>query len=359
MYAILDIETTGGKFNKEGITEIAIYKFDGQEIVDQFISLINPEREIQPFVVQLTGINNEMLKSAPKFFEVAKRIIEITKDCTLVAHNTTFDYRILKTEFDRLGYDFKSDTLCTVELSRKLIPDKSSYSLGKLCRSLGIPTSNRHRAAGDALATVQLFKLLLSKDSSKTIIENSVKHFDARKLKEKLTNLLADIPKAIGVYYLHKDNGKIIFMGKGNNIKNDINNQFIKDTKRGVKIQEKTTSISYELTGNLLITSLKYYLELEINKPRYNIKSKKRILHSSFNSENMLLIDKGRTVEEHSVILIENNEVQGYCFTNLAFQENQLEILKNLITPIENKALAKTIVKNYLRSKKVLKIIRF
>jgi len=118
LYAILDIETTGGQFNEEGITEIAIYKFDGREIVDQFISLVNPEKEIQPFVVKLTGINNAMLRSAPKFYEVAKRIIEITEGCILVAHNTSFDYRILRTEFNRLGYDFVKPTLCTVELSK-------------------------------------------------------------------------------------------------------------------------------------------------------------------------------------------------------------------------------------------------
>ncbi|MFT5964483.1 MAG: DNA polymerase-3 subunit epsilon, partial [Flavobacterium sp.] len=139
MYAILDIETTGGKFNKEGITEIAIYKYDGQQIVDQFISLINPEIPIQPFVIELTGINNEMLQSAPKFFEVAKRIIEMTKDCVLVAHNASFDYRILRTEFLRLGYYFNQKTLCTIELSKRLLPKQASYSLGKLVQALGIP----------------------------------------------------------------------------------------------------------------------------------------------------------------------------------------------------------------------------
>ena len=114
MFAIVDIETTGGKYNEEGITEIAIYRYDGQEIVDQFCSLVNPERPIQPFVVNLTGINNAMLRQAPKFFEIAKRIVEITKDCVLVAHNAQFDYRILCTEFDRLGYPFDKQTLCTV-----------------------------------------------------------------------------------------------------------------------------------------------------------------------------------------------------------------------------------------------------
>ena len=120
IYAILDIETTGGKYNEEGITEIAIYKYDGHQVVDQFISLINPEREIQPFVVNLTGINSEMLRNAPKFYEVAKRIVEITEDCILVAHNAQFDYRILVTEFRRLGFEFKRKTLCTVELAKTL-----------------------------------------------------------------------------------------------------------------------------------------------------------------------------------------------------------------------------------------------
>ena len=358
MYAILDIETTGGKFNEEGITEIAIYKYDGHATVDQFITLVNPEKEIQPFVVQLTGINNKMLRNAPKFHEVAKRIIEITKDCIIVAHNSSFDYRILKTEYDRLGYDYKRDSLCTVELSRKLIPDQTSYSLGKLCKSIGIPMSGRHRASGDALATVQLFKLLLDKDSSKTIIESTVKLFDSKKTLEKLSKLIEDVPTAMGVYYLHREDGHIIYMGKGNNLKNEITIQFLKTTKRSKKIQEHTHSISYEETGSLLITNLKYFLELEINNPKYNLRSKKRITQNDFNNDNMILVDRGRTIDEHAVILIENNEVAGFGYTNLAFQENQLDILKSIITSIKNKALAKTIIKNYLKTKNVLKIIR-
>lgn len=110
-----------------------------------------------------------MLRSAPKFYEIAKRIIEITQDCILVAHNTSFDYRILRTEFNRLGYDYVKPTLCTVELSQKLIPGQASYSLGKLVRSLGIPVTDRHRASGDAMATVKLFKMILAKDIEKKL----------------------------------------------------------------------------------------------------------------------------------------------------------------------------------------------
>jgi len=143
--------------------------------VDQFISLVNPEIPIQPFVVKLTGINNAMLRSAPKFYEVAKRIIEITNDCVLVAHNTAFDYRILRTEFRRLGFDFNKQTLCTVELSQKLLPEQPSHSLGKLVRALGIPMADRHRASGDAMATLKLFQLLLAKDTEKSIVQELIK----------------------------------------------------------------------------------------------------------------------------------------------------------------------------------------
>ena len=183
MYAVVDVETTGGKYGEEGITEIAVYQYDGHELTDQLISLINPERPIQPFVENLTGINQRMLRNAPKFYELAKRIVEITTDCILVAHNTSFDYRMLQTEFDRLGFDFERKTLCTVELSKKLIPDVESYKLGKLVRSLGIPLSDRHRAAGDARATLELLKILLHKDGEKHIVKNLIKaHSNSKKL---------------------------------------------------------------------------------------------------------------------------------------------------------------------------------
>ena len=207
MYCILDIETTGGQFNEEGITEIAIYKYDGHEVVDQFISLVNPEKEIQPFVVKLTGINNAMLRSAPKFYEVAKRIIEITQDCIVVAHNSSFDYRILRTEFTRLGYDFIRPTLCTVELSKKLIPGMESYSLGKLVRALGIPVTDRHRASGDALATVKLFKLLLSKDTEKEILISSIKAEIKSGLTPKLLDIVESLPYKTAIYYIPNEKG--------------------------------------------------------------------------------------------------------------------------------------------------------
>jgi exonuclease, DNA polymerase III, epsilon subunit family len=288
MYAILDIETTGGKYNEEGITEIAIYRFDGHKIVDQFCSLVNPERKIQPFVVNLTGISTEMLRNAPKFYEVAKRVIEITQDCILVAHNAQFDNRILTTEFDRLGYPFELDTLCTVELSKKLLPDLPSYSLGKLVRSLGIPISDRHRAQGDAKATVSLFKMLLAKDTSKEIIQTSVRKDPKRQLEPKLLDIIETAPSTTGVYYMHKKDGTVIYIGKSKNIKKRLVQHFTNDNRKSKKIQLEVAAVTYEETGNDLIAQLKESEEIKQNKPVYNRALRKTLFSyqlSSFTDE--------------------------------------------------------------------------
>lgn len=359
MYAILDIETTGGKYNQEGITEIAIYKFDGHTVTDQFISLVNPERPIQEFVVKLTGINNKMLRNAPKFYEIAKRIVEITKDCTIVAHNAEFDFRILNTEFKRLEYNYERNSLCTVEVSRKLIPDEDSYSLGKLCKSLGIPMSNRHRATGDALATVQLFKLLLEKDKNKEIIQESIRYYDGRSIKDKLNKVLESIPERMGVFYVHDSDGKVIYIGRGKNLKSEVNKLFLKESKRAVKIHERLNSVTYEFTGNQLFTRLRYNLELDTLQPKFNFSKRRKSVSQNFAHNDFIIQLKGRELEENAIILIENNEVFGYGYTNLSFQESKLDILRTMLTKVENKALAKGIIKNYLNGNSVSKIIRF
>ena len=359
LYAILDIETTGGKFNEEGITEIAIYKFDGHQIIDQFVSLINPEKEIQPFVVNLTGISNGMLKNAPKFYEVAKRIVEITTDCVLVAHNANFDNRILTTEFRRLGFNFERKTLCTVELSKKLIPELPSYKLGKLCRSLGIPVSSRHRAEGDAIATVQLFKHLLNKDTAKEIVKKAIKTDNGRKLAPKLLSILDNLPSNEGLFYVHNNKSEIIYIGKGKNIKKTVNQLFLRTSKKAIIIQNKVTSVSYEETGSTLISELKYVEEVEINNPKYNYSSKKKLEKIEFSNDNLLVIDKGRQVGEKSVILIENSQFKGYCFTDLEYQITNIKVLRTLISPMENSIQNRFIIKKYLQKNNVEKLIRF
>lgn len=166
MYAIIDIETTGLSPSNEKITEIAIIIHDGQKIVDEFSTLINPEKKIPYRIIQMTGINNQMVEGSPKFYEVAKRIVKLTEGKVFVGHNVRFDYGFIRNEFKSLGYDFARKTLDTVKLSRKLIPGRKSYSLGRLCMDLEIENRARHRAAGDAMATTKLFELLLSIDGN-------------------------------------------------------------------------------------------------------------------------------------------------------------------------------------------------
>lgn len=358
MYAILDIETSGGKFNEEGITEIAIYKFDGEQVIDKFISLVNPERAIDPFVSNLTGITDSMVKNAPKFYEIAKRIIEISNNCTFVAHNVAFDYRVIQTEFRRLGYDYQRNTLCTVALSKKLIPDQVSYSLGKLCKSIGIPILERHRANGDAMATVKLFKLLLERDVEKNIIAQSLKKDEFKTLNTNFLKIVDPLPSDAGLFYIHTKKGDLIYIGKSKNIRKKVTTLLLQETKTCKLIQQKVHTISYEKTGNELIASIKHYLEIFNNKPIYNKRMLNHAKKVMFGNDNFIIVNKGRDISEKSVILIENNELQGYAYVELAYQINNMEVLKNLITPLENTNQLRNLIKDHLIKRHVEKIIR-
>jgi len=276
LYAILDIETTGGQFNEEGITEIAIYRHDGHEVTDQFISLVNPEIPIQPFVVKLTGINNSMLRTAPKFHEVARRIVEITDGCILVAHNASSDYRILRNEFRRLGYDFQSQILCTVELAQQLIPDQPSYSLGKLVRGLGIPIADRHRASGDAIATMKLFQLLLSKDIEKSIVRQHIRTEVEKGIEPKLLDLIDSVPSRTGIYYMYDQSGKLLFIGRSRNMKKNLTQHFTGSARISKKLQADTFTVTFEETGSELIAILKETQEIKANQPVYNRQKTRR-----------------------------------------------------------------------------------
>ena len=264
MYAILDIETTGGNYDEEGITEIAIYRFDGEQITDQFSSLINPQKSIQPFVVKLTGINEKMLKNAPKFYEVAKRIVQITEDCILVAHNAAFDYRILNTEFRRLGFAYERKTLCTVNLSQELLPEQPSFNLGKLIRNLGIPFANQHRAHGDAQVTLKLFELLLEKDTQKQIIKKHIQYLNPNKAPSQFLKIIDGLPSEMGVYYIHNKDNEIVYIGKSNNIKKRVLSHFTGKQKKAISLQKEVAQVTYALTGGELVTLLKEQNEIKM-----------------------------------------------------------------------------------------------
>ncbi len=264
-YAVVDVETTGTSYKNGKITEIAILIHDGIKIIEEFSTLINPEQKIPYRIQQLTGINDRMVETAPKFFEVAKKIVEITEDCVFVAHNASFDYNFIRQEFKYLGYDFQLEKLCTVKLSRKLIPYKKSYSLGNLCQELNIENPQRHRAFGDARATVTLLEMLLHIDPNPTQI-------NLQGLNSKLKpETIKSLPEEPGVYYFLDDDHRIIYIGKSKNIHSRVLSHLSNTTtKRALEMKNRVAYINFELTGNELIALLLESHEIHKHLPQYN-----------------------------------------------------------------------------------------
>jgi DNA polymerase-3 subunit epsilon len=273
MYAIIDIETTGGSAQIEKITEIAIYQHDGTQITAEFVSLVNPERNIPYFITNLTGITNEMVEDAPRFYEIAKKIIELTEGRIFVAHNARFDYSFIRQEYKSLGFNFKRNILDTVALSRKLIPGHKSYSLGNICTDLSISINGRHRASGDALATVKLFELLIAKDIEMNGARSALtKNTRVSKLHPQLDiSKIDNIPDEPGIYYFYNEKGDLIYIGKSRNLQQRITTHLSNNsTNRAMEMRDQITDIDWERTGSELIALLKESHEIKVNKPIYN-----------------------------------------------------------------------------------------
>ena len=458
MYTIVDIETTGGSPRFEKITEIAIYIHDGNTIIDEFCTLINPEKHIPPYITSLTGITNEMVENAPKFFEIARKIVEMTNDCIFVAHNASFDYNFVKSEFRQLGYEYERKTLCTVKLSRKLIPGLKSYSLGNICSNLNIHVNGRHRAAGDALATVKLFEILKEENerSGSEICFSSNKEGRFKNLNGFITPADIDkIPEKTGVYYFHDSEGNLIYIGKSKNIYHRVLSHFANHTSRKAEeMKIRTAAITWELTGSELVSLLKESDEIKNNKPLYNrqqrrsimawglfsfkdrsgylnfrikkvsdenilpvtgFTSKKealedllslverywlcqklcgiyetdgacfhysirqcngaciakepvkiyneraeKILNSfNFDINNFLVIDKGRTNDERSVICVENGVYKGYGYISINDSYLQISDMISCIRIMADNRDARMIIKGWLKKNKAEKILQF
>jgi DNA polymerase III subunit epsilon len=456
MYAIVDIETTGGSSRLEKIIEIAVYQHDGKQITGELISLVNPERNIPYFITGLTGITNEMVEDAPRFYEIAKDIIEITKGRTFVAHNARFDYSFIRQEFKSLGFSFRRDILDTLALSRRLIPGLSSYSLGNICDNLNISINDRHRAAGDALATVKLLETLIHRDSVINSDRSSLlRNKRILKLNPKLNvNLIDEIPEEPGVYYFHNNKEDIIYIGKSRNISQRIRTHLATNsTNRAMEMREMTADISWEITGSELIALLKESSEIKKNKPLYNrsqrrtsyqwgifrfsdkkgydnfrygkidsddpplsvftskdrAKSKlmslveryslcqklsglydtegtcfqyqtgichgaccgkessndynKRVEKAStefiFSRNNFFIIDKGRNKEERSVVKIINGRYIGYGYFSIDDMGFGLNALHDCIQRFDDNRDTHLIIKQYLKTNRVEKIIEF
>jgi DNA polymerase-3 subunit epsilon len=280
MYAIVDIETTGGYSGYHKITEVAIYHHDGISITDKFELLLNPGRNIPYFITGLTGIHNEMVRDAPTFTDVADEILQWLDGRVFVAHNAHFDYSFLKKEFEDAGINWTSKKLCTVRLSRKIIPGLRSYSLGRLADSLGVAITDRHRAGGDAEATAKIFDLLLKRDTEGAIAKALKKNSGETILPPNLPRSEFDkLPAKAGVYYFHDAKGKVIYVGKAINIKKRIAGHFTGDAREWNRsnIRNEIHQITFELTGTELIALIHESQEIQRLWPKYNLAQKHKV----------------------------------------------------------------------------------
>ena len=273
MFAIVDIETTGGHASANGITEIAIAIHDGERLVDTFSTLINPLVPIPIFIQSLTGINNAMVSQAPVFDEVAASIYDLLHDKVFVAHNVNFDYSFVKHKLAASGYHLDCNKLCTVRMARKLLPGHPSYSLGRLCRSLNIHVEDRHRATGDAMATVKLFERILAND-----VDGDIKKMLKPGSKEKYlpphlpVDRVAGLPAVAGVYYFHNNKGKVVYVGKAKDLKKRVTSHF-SNNKSGKQKQDflrEIHNITYQVCGSELMAFIMESIEIKRLWPLYN-----------------------------------------------------------------------------------------
>ena len=363
MYTIVDLEATGGKFNEESIIEIAIYKFDGVSITDQFISLVNPEKEIHPYVEKLTGISTKMLKTAPKFHEIAKRVIEITSDSVLVAHNAQFDYRILQLEFKRLGFDFSMKSICTVILSQELLPNQESYKLGRLSRSLGIPIKDRHRASGDALATVELFKILLEKDVKQEIIRKSIVEFPGEKMDNIFKDVIDNLKENTGVFYIYNDKNELVYIDFSKDIKNKLIKLFTSKKFIPKYVQNNFKTIKVHPTGNVHIAILKTLQEINSLKPKINNNVDPKIFSKISKPEiineasDFVITFNGKKEADKSFILFKSGVIEGYGYFELFNNINSEKKINSRLVKVKESKRVKNYVYRLISQKRYKKLV--
>ena len=280
MFAIVDIETTGGHAGANNITEIAIVLHNGHEVEGQFSTLVNPCMPIQKYVQALTGITNAMVADAPKFEQLAENIFNLLKDRVFIAHNVNFDYSFVKHQLAQAGFNLVTHKLCTIRLAKKIFPNLPKYGLGTVCRELNINITDRHRATGDALATAELFGLLVKHDTTGEL-QKMIKKKANRYLPPHVNIEDVDgLPEVSGIYYFKNKIGKVVYVGKAKNIKKRVVSHFSnnKPSKQKQDFLREIHQISHTVCDSELIASMLESIEIKRLWPAFN-KSQKHYEH--------------------------------------------------------------------------------
>lgn len=445
MYAIVDVETTGNHKGADRIIEIAIIISDGTKVIDEFQSLVNPEKSINPFVEKLTGIYQGMVAHAPKFPEIADRVFEMLHGKKFVAHNVSFDYALVEGELAACGIGFDAPQIDTITFAKRIFQGLQSYSLGNLCDAIGVPHGDRHRAYGDTLATAQLFHMLLERDTNGATLTAILQHgLDERCLPKNLTKeQVLTLPAIPGVVKLLTNKGELVCVEASKNIRKktiDKIQQLFNDLTDKTIFHE-ITEIVYQATGNELLAkilrektlretipligkiakryALSHALVLEQNsmglnliksrhiseidgrsyipfssktyanktlerimtrgnfhnsyesviteknpelqtlkQTEYNLRIQQALLTSTYLYPNMIIVDKGSSSDEFTLVWIHNGQYKGYGFITSDVQITRENIAEYITTDTEHPEIQKAI-KNYLKKSKVVKLIRY
>lgn len=283
-FVFIDLETTGGSPPSDRIIEVGLKKVVGGEVVDEWQSLVNPQKTIPPFIENYTGIANEMVQDAPLFSEIAATLKSKLEGAVFVAHNARFDYSFVKSEFRRINEPFSAKVLCTVKLSRQLYPQHIKHSMDALIARHQLPAGPRHRAMGDVDSMLAFFLHALDErgeDEVERVIGNILKR---PSLPSHLpSDALDELPQTSGVYRFFGENEVLLYVGKANNIYQRVMSHFMSDhsTAKGVVMSQSVRRIEWTETAGELGALLLELQQIKALKPIHNKRSRSvNSLHS-------------------------------------------------------------------------------
>lgn len=336
-FAIVDIEGTGGSPKHSRIMEIAVIIFDGHEVTEQFSTLINPGKSIDPYVRKLTGITPKMLKRAPAFHEVAKHLVELFKNKIFTAHNADYDYAMLRNEFKRLGYDFQAPVLDTFQLAGQLINDVPSHGLDALTKSLRIPVSNRHRAMGDAQATLEILKILLQKDLTGEMLKKYIKHPEKiNPIPQALHRKIYYLPDAPGILKILDKKNKPLYIAYTKHLRQKAEKIFSARSSKAKEMAWLTGEIEHEIIFSPVLGKIKETVLRKKLKPAFNRRQNLRRNEKIILPSNTLLVEKKNMNGTKTLFWVDSDKIKGYAQVKLNWQMQDMNSLKKRLIPLEN-----------------------
>lgn len=355
MYSIAYIESVETPHNEYKILSIALYRYENNEVVDQLISILNPEVTISEMCEQRIGFSNKRLQRAPKFYEIAKRVLELM-DKTIVVCFEKEQFMLLKQEFEALGFPFAMDFFDIKSVIQSYDFLKDIKTLAGICKVLGIPFTETFSNQLNGLALVKLFKIIQEKDVEKLLYQKTKLFSDVN---SNLFKIQRDLPNAVGIFYIHNSKGEIIYLERTNNIHIRVNQIFTNHDTLSENIRNHVSYVTYDVTGSELIALLKEALGKERIQPilngTFSVEKPKRTLFDT--KKSFLMVDKGRVVGENSFVLIKEGAIVGYGYYDLHNQINGLEKVEKIITPIEESNPIRYGVHWFMKQKKYIKII--